>query len=38
VLLREQSDGEAACFDWAEMTVTDFAARERLIAQELRGL
>jgi hypothetical protein len=41
--LRSQADAEEAAedggaFDWAEMTPTTFAARERLIAQALRGV
>lgn len=37
--LRDQADKEEVegAFDWAEMVVTDFAARERLRNQALRG-
>lgn len=30
-VLREQADADADSFDWAEMVVTDFALRERIL-------
>jgi len=38
MMLREQAEADSTTFDWAEMVTTDFAARERIIAQDLRGL
>ena len=35
--LRAQAEAQADGFDWAEMVTTDFAARERLIAETLRS-
>ena len=37
-LLREQADVATDGFDWAEMVVNDFSARERLYNQGLRSL
>ena len=38
--LRAEADDEdtAGLFDWAEMVVDDFSARERILTQSLRGL
>ena len=36
-ILRAQADGESSGFDWAEMVVNDFAAREHLYNEALRA-